>query len=157
MTNHPWANLDATKSQKGLKMIDQPPTTTKSEKNTAAEFRETFQALTERLDQIEAELAALRDGLAAAASQPSTASQAVSGDTVVFEAVTLLMSYDDNGQPVYKVKGGPYMKFGVRVWPEVLPTLGVDPASLKPGPNSITLRVRALMGEHGPRKVIGLA
>ncbi len=150
-------NLDATKQQKGLCMINQPPTTNKPEKITAAEFRETFQALTERLDQIEAELAALREGLAAAAGQSSTANTAVSGETVAFEAVTLLMSYDDNGQPVYKVKGGPYMKFGVRVWPEVLPTLSVDPATLKPGPNSVNLKVRALLGEHGPRKVIGLA
>jgi hypothetical protein len=49
------------------------------------------------------------------------------------------------------------MKFGIRVWPELLPTLGVDPAALKPGPNPINLRVRVLMGEHGPRKVISLA
>ncbi len=143
--------------QKGTRMIEQPPTTIKPEKITAAEFRETFQALTERLDQIEAELSALREGLAAAASQPSVANPAMSGDTVVFEAVTLLMSYDDNGQPVYKAKGGPYMKFGVRIWPEVLATLDVDPSKLKPGPNPIDLRVRALMGEHGPRKIVGLA
>lgn len=140
-------------------MAVQNPPTTKSEKITAAEFRETFQALTERLDQIEAEIASLRDGLAAAAGAGQTlnANPALSGDTVAFEAVTLLMSYDDNGQPVYKVKGGQYMKFGVRVWPEVLPALGVEAASLKPGPNPVSLRVRALMGEHGPRKVIGLA
>jgi len=49
------------------------------------------------------------------------------------------------------------MKFGVRVWPETLPALGIDPATLKTGPNPLTLRVRALMGEKGPRKVIGLA
>ncbi len=130
----------------------------KSEKITAAEFRETFRTLSERLDQIEADISALREGLAAAAGlQNASVSAAVSGDSVAFEAVTLLMSYDDNGQPVYKVKGGPYMKFGVRVWPEVLPTLGIDPAVLKPGPNTINLRVRALMGAHGPRMVIGVA
>ena len=138
-------------------MTDQDTPAQKPEKITAAEFRETFQSLSERLDQIEAELSALREGLAAAAGQTTTAPPAVSGDTVVFEAVTLLMSYDDNGQPVYKAKGGPYMKFGVRIWPEVLASLGVDPATLKPGPNPVSLRVRALMGEHGPRKVIGLA
>ncbi len=74
-----------------------------------------------------------------------------------FEATNLLLSYDDNGQPVYKVKGGQYQKFGVRVWPEVLPLLNVDPASLKPGPNPVKLHVVVLMGEHGPRKVIGLS
>ncbi len=122
---------------------------------TAMELRAALQSLTERLDQIEASLAAVREGLTVAASQPVPSQPA--GESVIMEATILLMSYDDNGQPVYKVKGGQYMKFGVRVWPEVLPALGVDPASLKPGPNPINLRVRVLMGEHGPRKVISLA
>ena len=121
---------------------------------TPAELRHAFQALTERLDQIEAEITALRDGLAAA-GQPQAAPVSA-GQTVDFVATVLLVGMDDNGQPTYKAKGGQYMKFGVRVWPEVLPALGVDPASLKPGPNPINLKVRALMGEHGPRKVIGL-
>jgi hypothetical protein len=122
---------------------------------SAAELRNALQALTERLDQIEASLAGLREGLTTAASQP--AANLPAGETVTVDASILLMSYDDNGQPVYKVKGGQYMKFGIRVWPEVLPSLGVDPAKLKPGPNPVTLRVRVLMGEHGPRKVISLA
>jgi hypothetical protein len=124
-------------------------------KMTAEELRSALQALTERLDQIEASLAALREGLTAAAGQPVPSQPA--GETVIMEATILLMSYDDNGQPVYKVKGGQYMKFGVRVWPEVLPALGVDPATLKPGPNPVNLHLRVLMGEHGPRKVISLA
>lgn len=133
------------------------PSSAKPEKITASEFRDTFQTLSERLDQIEADISALREGLLAAANQAVPSNPAAAGDTVVFDAVTLLMSYDDNGQPVYKAKGGPYMKFGVRIWPEVLPALGVDPSTLKPGPNPVNLHVRALMGEHGPRKVIGLA
>jgi hypothetical protein len=81
-------------------------------------------------------------------------------------ATTLLVGIDDNGQPTYKSKGGQYAKFGVRIWPEVLPSLGIDPANLtcacgagagKPGPNPINLNVLALMGEKGPAKVIGLA
>lgn len=58
---------------------------------------------------------------------------------------------------MYKIKGGQYTKFGVRVWPEVLPKLGVDPAALKPGPNPFNKPVLALVGEKGPQKVIGLA
>ena len=130
-------------------------TPSQPDKMTAAELRAAFQSMAERLDQIEANLATLREGLTAAASQ-QPASQ-VPGETITFDATILLMSYDDNGQPVYKVKGGQYMKFGVRVWPEVLSALGIDPAALKPGPNPVTLKVRALMGEHGPRKVISLA
>jgi hypothetical protein len=126
------------------------------DKMTPAELRQAFQALAERLDQIEAEISALRDGLAAAASQPAAAPTAP-GQTVDFVATVLLVGMDDNGQPTYKAKGGPYMKFGVRVWPEVLPELGLDPASLKPGPNPVNLHVLALMGDKGPRKVIGLA
>jgi cell division protein FtsB len=51
-------------------METKPPTL---DKMTPAELRHAFQALTERLDQIEAEITALRDGLAAAASQPQPA------------------------------------------------------------------------------------
>jgi len=49
------------------------------------------------------------------------------------------------------------MKFGVRIWPEILPELGIDPDRLKPDPNPVNLHVLALMGDKGPRKVIGLA
>jgi len=126
------------------------------DKMTPAELRQAFQALTERLDQIEAEITALRDGLAVAAGQPQAA-PAPAGQTADFVATILLVGVDDNGLPTYKAKGGQYMKFGVRVWPEVLPTLGIDPAALKPGPNPVNLKVRVLMGEHGPRKVIGPA
>ena len=126
------------------------------DKMTPAELRRAFQALTERLDQIESEITALRDGLSLAATQPPAA-PAAAGQTVDFLATILLVGMDDNGQPTYKAKGGQYMKFGVRIWPEVLPSLGIDPTSLKPGPNPINLHVLALMGEKGPRKVIGLA
>jgi hypothetical protein len=125
------------------------------EKITAAELRATFQSLSERLDQIETNIISLRDGLATAASQP--AAPAPTGETIILDVSLLLMSYDDNGHPVYKAKGGQYQKFGVRVWPEVLPALGVDPAALKPGPNPVNLHILALMGEKGPRKVISLA
>ena len=125
-----------------------------SEKLTAAELRAAFESLNERLDLLEADIAALREGLASAASQPADKPP---GETITFEASNFLLSYDDNGRPVYKVKGGQYQKFGVRVWPEVLPLLNVDPASLKPGPNPVKLHVVVLLGEHGPRKVIGLS
>lgn len=72
-------------------------------------------------------------------------------------AETLVMTYDDNGKPAYKVKGFPYSGFGVRIWPEILPALGVDPANLKPGSNPLPagLIVRLAMSDDGkPRKVI---
>jgi len=68
-------------------------------------LRQAFQALTERLDQIEAEITALRDGLAAAASQPQPA-PASAGQTVDFIASILLVGVDDNGLPTYKARAG---------------------------------------------------
>ena len=113
----------------------------------------------------------LREGLTAAAATQPQAAPAPAGhreasckdceasckETTDFLSTTLLVGIDDNRQPTYKAKGGQYAKFGVRIWPEVLPALGIDPASLKPGPNPVNLKVNVLMGENGPRKVISLA
>lgn len=83
-----------------------------------------------------------------------------------FHADTLVMTYDDSGKPSYKAKGGRFAEYGVRVWPEVLPLLHIDPASLKPGPNPISLEVKAELetkpGVDGQpqtkvKKVVGLA
>lgn len=128
-----------------------------SDRITPAELRSMFQAVNERLDQVETELVALRDGLAAAASPAVIIPERPAGNTVDFLATIILVGLDDSGQPTYKAKGGQYMKFGVRIWPEVLPELGIDPAALHPGPNQVNLHLRALMGEKGPRKVISLA
>jgi hypothetical protein len=127
-----------------------------NEKITAQELRSSFQALTERLDQIEAEITALRDGLTAAAAAPATAATPTAGQTVQFEASSIVVGVDDQGEYTYKAKGGQYVKFGVRIWPEVLPALGLDPDELHPGPNPVSLHLVALMGDKGPRKVIGL-
>ena len=79
------------------------------------------------------------------------------GEYRVITAEALIMTYTDNGEPAYKIIGQPYSKFGVRVWPEILPTLGVNPSQLKPGRNPYNAAVLVLMGERGPKKVIGLA
>lgn len=91
---------------------------------------------------------------AATSSQPQPAPD---GNYIDFPATSITLAHDDNGQAVYKIKGDRYNKFGVRVWPEILPALGIDVDQLKPGPNPFGAVVRALMGEKGPRKVIGLA
>jgi hypothetical protein len=123
----------------------------------------------ERIQTIEADITALRDGLAAAASYSFTFGEpqavpvaaghreASCKETVDFLATTLLVGIDDNGQPTYKAKGGQYAKFGVRIWPEVIGSIVPDITELKPGQNPVNLKLRALMGENGPRKIIGLA
>lgn len=100
-------------------------------------------------------------------AQSPTASQPTHGVTPTngngsygyrdFACTTIILSYDDKGEATYKAQGVPYSKFGVRIWPEVLPTLGIDPAALQPGPNPFVANLRAEMGDKGPRKVIGLA
>ena len=140
------------------------PTPTNPDKITATELRTTLRnllahlcQLDERLDGISKDLALLREGLAAAAQQPQPTAPAAAGQTVDFLATVLFIGIDDNGQTTYKAKVGQYAKFGVRIWPETLPTLGVDPAELKPGANPVNLHLLALMGEKDPHKVIGLA
>ncbi len=76
---------------------------------------------------------------------------------VDFTAESLVVMTTDDGSPAYKVKGGRFSKFGVRVWPETLAALGLEAESLRPGPNAFAKVVRAVMGEKGPQKIIGLA
>lgn len=76
-----------------------------------------------------------------------------------FDAEQIILTYADDGREKYKIKGYPFNKFGVDVFPEVLPRLGIDPQSLNPGPNNFTARVRCKLKEEtgSPDKVIGLA
>lgn len=130
---------------------------TTPDKITPEELRTAFRHLEERLDALHTEIANMRDGLTQAAASPAAAAPQAAGSTVTFDGTILLLSYDDNGEATYKIKGGQYMKYGVRIWPETLPELGLDPDTLKPGPNTVRLKVVALLGENGPRKIIGLA
>jgi len=126
-------------------------TTTQTDSISLDQLRAMLKTLLERMDGIEAELHQLREGLATAAQAPAPTQD---GSTVEFLATEIIMTYDDAGKPAYKAKGGRYMKYGVRIWEEVLPVL-VDPETLKPGPNPVEIKVRALMGERGPKKIIG--
>ena len=136
--------------------------TTQPDRMTAAELRAAFDLLHVEIAELRADIAQMKSGLQTAA-QPAPAS------TAEMQIDSIIMTTDDNGKPAYKAKGAPYQKHGVRVWDEVLPLLGIDPASLKPGPNpqSQPIPARVLMGETtnretgekgvGPRKVTGKA
>lgn len=104
-------------------------------------------------------LAERLEGLpAAAVASNGNGGEAVTGSYKDFDAESLTMGSDDNGKVVYKVRGGQYGKFGVRVWPEVLPLLGVDIDGLVPGPNAFTGRVRVILDDTGAaKKVVGPA
>jgi len=109
------------------------------------------------LDQINAALTTITAGIQHAA----TATPPTAGTFSEMEITSIIMTYDDKGKPAWKAVGTPYNKFGVRVWDEVLPALGIDPASLHPGPNTINpIRARVLMkmneeGKPAPQKVTG--
>lgn len=133
---------------------------------TAQEIRELFEGVNDHIAKLYAEihrahelLEAMRNGLQTAATPPAVGTF---GEMVID---TIVMIIDEKGTS-YKAKGTPYQKHGVRVWDEVLPALGIDPASLKPGPNVLPepIRARVLMNaptEEGktaqPRKVTGKA
>lgn len=138
--------------------------TTQTDRITPEEFRAEIGALHAEIASLHADLAALRDGLKAAAATAPARNGSTYQDIVITE---IILGYDDKGQPTYKGKGIPYQKFGIRIWPEILPTLGIDPTALKPGANPIEpLTVRAEMVEittetgetrTTPRKIISLA
>ncbi len=131
-------------------------TTQTPERLSPEEVRAAFRDLHEQLDALRADIATIREGLAQAAARPAAEAQAA-GSTAVFDGTSLILSYSDTGEATYKIKGGQYQKFGVRIWPETLPELGIDPKKLVPGPNAVKLRVVALLGDNGPRKIISLA
>jgi hypothetical protein len=63
-----------------------------------------------------------------------------------------------SGEIIGKAKGGPYKKYGVPVYQEMLATFGYDLETLRPGQHeTFKERVRVLMKEGKPYKVVGLS
>jgi len=161
------ADTIQTPPEKDPKTMTTPTQPQPADKVSAAELRAAFEGLhcdiadlNTRIESIAEELNAIRSALASAATRPQqAASAAPTGPTVDFMAEEISYSMDEAGHPVYKLRGGRFTKFGVRVWPEILPALGIDSKTLLPGANLLpALRVRAELTESGqPRKVIGLA
>ena len=100
-------------------------------------------------------LVEIRDHLAEIAS--SIEVQTPSDTIKIIQAECITKGVDDNGKTSYKVRGFPYHIHGVRIWPEVLPRIGVQETDLVNGPNTFTKPVQVLMVNGSPKKVIGLA
>jgi hypothetical protein len=66
----------------------------------------------------------IRNHLAAIAS--NTQAQTPSDTIKIIQADCITRGVDDNGKTMYKVRGFPYHIHGVRIWPEVLPRIGVQ-------------------------------
>lgn len=63
----------------------------------------------------------------------------------------------ENGKTGYKLKGGEYSEYGVRVWGEVLTQAGIDPEKLKLGENPMKGYFWCQYKEDGkPKKVINI-
>lgn len=121
-----------------------------TEANAAA-----IHALAEELAALRAQLEA-QPGPAAGGPTVVPAASFTAARCVDFQAESIVVTIAEDGNPAYKVKGFPFIKFGVRVWPEVLPNIGVNPDALKPGTNAFSAMVRAVLNEEGkPKKVIG--
>jgi hypothetical protein len=113
------------------------------------------------LSAILSELQTIRTALTTARfSQPAPVKTTPTDKTVI-SIDSISKGVDDKtSKTVYKARGGRWQSYGVRVWPEVLPQLGIDPDKLDFGPNPIVppITVQVELTESGaPRKVIGLA
>jgi hypothetical protein len=135
------------------------------DKVTAAELRELFAEireeiadLGEQVTNLQTDLATIRDGLTLAATQPAATASETPGQNIAFVCDAISLDYVD-GKPLFKARGGKFAKFGVRVWPEMLAVLKIDPKDLQPGLNTLPAPIELLasLTEAGqPRKVIAI-
>ena len=134
------------------------------DKMTPAEIRQRFDELDSRIDALGEAIATMTAGLQHAAT--ATATPGTFGEMMID---SILCNVDRTGKHNYMALGVPYKKYGVRIWEEVLPGLGLDPAMIPPGLYTIETPIpaRVLLGETvnqktgitgiGPRKVTGKA
>lgn len=133
--------------------IDQLVMQGESMRGDIAELHETIESLQAHLATPATQPVGVISGTGGVVSSPYTSPHGMTE----FLATELVVTIGEDGEPAYKLKGFPFVKFGVRVWPEVLPLLGVDPDKLKPGKNPFSGVVRALLNEEGkPKKVVAL-
>ncbi len=96
---------------------------------------------------------------APAASQTTDQTPAASEESFKdFTAETMVCTIEENGEKYFKIRGFPYLQYGVRIWPEVLEAMGIHPENIKPGKTDFKTTVRAVLnGKDQPKKIIGLA
>jgi hypothetical protein len=139
---------------KALELLEAQAEEIKYLVDTVSQLVDLVTPLTETLARIQA--AVTRPAAAPAGSQAE-------GMYRPIDITEIVMTYDPQGRPAYSAKGGQYQKFGVRIWPETLAALRIDPATLKPGPNPITrqahIEMRQVTDDAGevtwkPRKIV---
>jgi|GEM_PF-3223095 hypothetical protein len=66
------------------------------------------------------------------------------GNLVEFDATEIVTTFDDSGtRKLFRIKGGQYANYGIRIWDEVLELFGYDPKDLEPGSTPFTEKVVA--------------
>ena len=91
-------------------------------------------------------------------SSNGTSENGHDGTLVEFDATEIVTTFDDSGtRKLFRIKGGQFSTYALRVWDEVLQQFGYDPKDLEPGSTPFTERVVARVGVTGKQKVIGLA
>jgi hypothetical protein len=82
--------------------------------------------------------------------QPAPAPQTQAGP-LTFEAQALTVALDESGRATFKVKGGKFSRWGLRIWPEVLAATGFDVNALQAGQTySLTGYTAAyILGDNG--------
>ena len=61
---------------------------------------------------------------------------------VEFDATEIVTTFDDSGtRKLFRIKGGQFSTYGLRIWDEVLQQFGYDPDDLAPGSTPFTERV----------------
>ena len=136
-----------------------------------AEIRANFENLeiiiTEQRVEI-AELRAYLETIRAGLTQAAAPAPQV-GTFGQMEITAIVKTIDKNNKINYLAIGAPYAKFGVRIWDEILPAVGIEPAALEFGNNPIipAIPARVQLGETtnrttgikgiGPIKVTGRA
>ena len=139
-------------------------TTQSPEKSSGTQLLEQVSIHTDQLDGINSRLDRLIEAIA-----PMNGTSKLNGvgapagngpneSLIEFDAEEIVTTLDDSGQrKLFRIKGGSFRTYGLRVWPEVLETLGFEPELMDLGSTPFHLRVAARVGIQGKQKVIGVA
>lgn len=85
---------------------------------------------------------------------PGTGSDGL-GEYEFITGRTISLEFTPKGEKAYKFKGGRYSKFGVRVWSEVMQTLGRELDSLRPETDyKVDKQAKILIHEGKAQKVV---
>jgi hypothetical protein len=116
-----------------------------------------LEQLEHQTDSMDALCARLEGGSQSPASH-TTNGNGQKESVIEFDAEEILTTLDNSGnRKLFRIKGGQFSTYGLRVWPEVLETLGFEPELMELGSTPLHLRVAARVGIQGKQKVIGIA